>query len=59
MDYVYNEKQLFDDLNNESSDIYIKNLTKTNTYIEKLNLASSKRKLFKSSAKISGTLDDI
>ena len=59
MDDNYDEEQLFDDLNNELSDIYKKNLIKTNSYIEKLNLVSSKRKIFKSSAKISGSIDDI
>ena len=59
MDDNYDEEQLFDDLNNESSELYKKNLIKTNCYIEKLNLGSSKRKIFRSYAKISGSIDDI
>ena len=59
MDFMDNEVDLFNDLNDESSEIYKKNLNKTNVFIEKLNLASSKRKILKSSARISGTVDDI
>jgi hypothetical protein len=59
MDFMDNEVELFDDLNDESSELYKKNLIKTNCYIEKLNLLSSKRKIFKSYAKISGPIDDI
>ena len=57
MDFMDNEVDLFNDLNNDSSEIHKKNLNKTNDYIQKLNLASSKRKILKSSAGISGAMD--
>ena len=59
MDNIDSEKVLFDNLNDESSQLYNNNLLKTNSYIESLKLEQSKRKIFKSSAKISGSIDDI